>query len=325
MPSIDNNKRIYTLKEFYTIKENSSPYILPKETMEIIQYVSNLVGSPNYVKTPQFLANGAEYSDKKKKKRTKTNEISSDDWEAIRNFQATVKNEKTGMDKIKDTFRCEINKIADKNYEAQKIIIMEILRENILVWNSDELKTIGELIIEVSSANRFYSKLYCDLIGEIIKTYDFITPLLEAFKKEVNESYENLSIDEFSASDDYNELCKKNNKNESRKAKGLFLVNLMLEEFLDVEFITNLIINLQNKLINGIDVSDNNEMNEEISEIVFILLENSYTFLKQEDNTEWEKILKNIENISEMKNNNKGLSNKTIFKQMDMLDIVNTT
>ncbi len=46
MPSIDNNKRIYTLKEFYTIKENSSPYILPKETMEIIQYVSNLVGSP---------------------------------------------------------------------------------------------------------------------------------------------------------------------------------------------------------------------------------------------------------------------------------------
>ena len=325
MPSIDNNKRIYTLKEFYTIKENSSPYILPKETMEIIQYVSNLVGSPNYVKTPQFLANGAEYSDKKKKKRTKTNEISSDDWEAIRNFQATVKNEKTGMDKIKDTFRCEINKIADKNYEAQKIIIMEILRENILVWNSDELKTIGELIIEVSSANRFYSKLYCDLIGEIIKTYDFITPLLEAFKKEVNESYENLSIDEFSASDDYNELCKKNNKNESRKAKGLFLVNLMLEEFLEVEFITNLILNLQNKLINGIDVSDNNEMNEEISEIVFILLENSYTFLKQEDNTEWEKILKNIENISEMKNNNKGLSNKTIFKQMDILDIVNTT
>lgn len=325
MTSLDTNKRIYTLKEFCTIKENSSAYILPEETIKIIQYVSNLVGSPNYVKTPQFLANGGEYSDKKKKKRTKNNEISSDDWEAIRNFQATVKNEKTGMDKIKDTMRCEINKIADKNYEAQKIIIMEILRENILVWTSDELKTVGELIIEVSSANRFYSKLYCDLIGEIIKTYDFITPLLEDFKKNVNESYENLSVEEFPASDDYNELCKKNNKNESRKAKGLFLVNLMIEEFLDVEFITNLILNLQEKLINGIDVSDNNEMNEEISEIVFILLENSYTFLKQEDNTEWEKILKNIENISEMKNNNKGLSNKTIFKQMDMLDIVNTT
>ncbi len=325
MNSLETNKRIYTLKEFCTIKENSSAYILPEETINIIQYVSNLVGSPNYVKTPQFLANGGEYSEKKKKKRTKNNEISSDDWEAIRNFQATVKNEKTGMDKIKDTIRCEINKIADKNYEAQKIIIMEILRENILVWTSDELKTVGELIIEVSSANRFYSKLYCDLIGEIIKTYDFITPLLEDFKKNVNESYENLSVDEFSASDDYNELCKKNNKNESRKAKGLFLVNLMIEEFLDVEFITNLIINLQNKLINGIDVSDNNEMNEEISEILFILLENSYTFLKEEDNTEWEKILKNIENISEMKNNNKGLSNKTIFKQMDILDIVNTS
>ena len=48
-------------------------------------------------------------------------------------------------------------------------------------------------------------------------------------------------------------------------------------------------------------------------------------YLKQEDNTEWERILKNIKNISEMKSNNKGLSNKTIFKQMDILDIVNTT
>ena len=66
-------------------------------------------------------------------------------------------------------------------------------------------------------------------------------------------------------------------------------------------------------------------MNEEISEIIFILLQNSYMYLKHEHNTEWKKILKNIENLSEMKNNNKGLSNKTIFKQMDILDIVNTT
>ena len=325
MTSLDMNKRIYTLKEFCKIKENSTPYILPDETIEIIRYVSDLVGSPNYVKTPQFLTNSGEYSDKKKKKKTKNNEISNDDWEAIRNFQATVKNEKTGMDKVKDTIRCEINKIADKNYSAQKYIIMEILRENILIWDVDELKSVGELIIEVSSSNRFYSKLYCDLIGEIIKTYDFINPLLEDFKVKVYERYKNLSIEEFTSSDDYNELCKKNNNNESRKAKGLFLVNLMLDEFIEVEFITDVIINLQEKLINGIEDSDNNEMNEEISEIIFILLQNSYMYLKHEHNTEWKKILKNIENLSEMKNNNKGLSNKTIFKQMDILDIVNTT
>mgnify|MGYP001324637646 CR=1 FL=1 len=325
MIPFDINKRIYTLKEFCEIKENSTPYILPDETVEIIRYVSDLVGSPNYVKTPQFLTSTGDYSDKKKKKRIKNNEISNDDWEAIRNFQATVKNEKTGMDKVKDTIRCEINKIADKNYSAQKNIIMELLRENILIWNADELKSVGELIIEVSSSNRFYSKLYCDLIGEIIKTYDFIIPLLEDFKVNVKDTYKDLSIEQFTSSDDYDELCRKNNNNESRKAKGLFLVNLMLDEFIEVEFITSLIINIQEKLINGIEYSDNNEMNEEISEIIFILLQNSYMYLKQEDNTEWEKILKNIKNISEMKSNNKGLSNKTIFKQMDILDIVNTT
>ena len=53
----NNLFRSYTLQDYISIKELYNPYILPKETVDIISYVSNMVGSPNYVKTPQFLLN----------------------------------------------------------------------------------------------------------------------------------------------------------------------------------------------------------------------------------------------------------------------------
>ena len=53
----NNLFRSYTLQDYIRIKELNNPYILPKDTVDIISYVSNMVGSPNYVKTPQFLLN----------------------------------------------------------------------------------------------------------------------------------------------------------------------------------------------------------------------------------------------------------------------------
>ena len=53
----------YTLDDYIRIKEINNPYDLPSSAIDIINYVSNMVGSPNYVKTPQFLM-----SDAKKKK-----------------------------------------------------------------------------------------------------------------------------------------------------------------------------------------------------------------------------------------------------------------
>ena len=111
-----NNTPIYTLQDYIKIKEMNNPYNLPKEAIDIIQYVSNMVGSPNYVKTPQFLINNE--NERKKKKRNKNNEINSEDWEAIRNFQATAKHEKSGIDKTIDNIKGEIHKIADKNYTS---------------------------------------------------------------------------------------------------------------------------------------------------------------------------------------------------------------
>lgn len=316
-----SNTTIYTLSDYIDIKEMNNPYILPKEATDIIQYVSNMVGSPNYVKTPQFLLNSE--TERKKKRRHKNNEINSEDWEAIRNFQTTAKHEKSGIDKTIDIIKGEIHKIADKNYSSQKDIIMQNLREIVLNSNHDDVNKVGEIIINISSSNRFFSKLYSDLVIEIINTYDFIIPIINKYYLDFEKSIMEFIDSNSYLSKDYELLCKINKENENRRSRALFFVNLMKENCIETELIINLVNIILNNLYNNIENTESVEVNEELSELLFVILEDSFQIFKEHD--EWLDIHSKITNITDMKNNDKGLTNKIIFKLMDLLDIINTT
>lgn len=316
-----NNTPIYTLQDYIKIKEMNNPYNLPKEAIDIIQYVSNMVGSPNYVKTPQFLINNE--NERKKKKRNKNNEINSEDWEAIRNFQATAKHEKSGIDKTIDNIKGEIHKIADKNYTSQKDIIMKILGEVVLNSSDDDINKVGNIIINISSSNRFFSKLYSGLVVEIINTYDFIVPIINNHYLEFETSIMEFISSGNHVNKDYDILCKINKENENRRSKALFFVNLMKEKCIEMSSIIDITNVILNRLYDNIDNSECVEVNEELSELLFVIINESYHLFK--DNDKWCDIHLKITNISDMKNNDKGLTNKIIFKLMDLLDIINTT
>ena len=52
----------YTLLDFHRILENGIDNKIPDETIKIINMLANHVGSPEYIKTPQFKANKMNYS-----------------------------------------------------------------------------------------------------------------------------------------------------------------------------------------------------------------------------------------------------------------------
>ena len=54
---------VYEINDFKTIKENGFDYTIPEESRKLITLLANLVGSPNYSKSPYFIK-----TDKKKKK-----------------------------------------------------------------------------------------------------------------------------------------------------------------------------------------------------------------------------------------------------------------
>ena len=60
---------------------------------------------------------------------------------------------------------------------------------------------------------------------------------------------------------------------------------------------------------------------EEISENIYIIIKEGYELLFKTDN--WDEIYENVEKISQLKpKDKKSLSNKTIFKFMDIVDFV---
>jgi hypothetical protein len=71
-----------------------------------------------------------------------------------------------------------------------------------------------------------------------------------------------------------------------------------------------------------IDGEDNKNVVEELSEVMYILTTSSADVLKS--HSEWATVVKEVKNISKMKVKSKpSISNKTIFRHMDILDKLN--
>jgi hypothetical protein len=123
----------------------------------------------------------------------------------------------------------------------------------------------------------------------------------------------------------YDKFCDYTKTNDKRRAMSLFVVNLMINEVIKKEEIVDIIMQIQ-KLITGYicKPEKTNEI-EELTENVFIIITKSKECLSTSENIEesWTAIINNIEFISMLKPKMKeypSITNKTIFKHMDMLE-----
>ena len=120
---------------------------------------------------------------------------------------------------------------------------------------------------------------------------------------------------------DYDEFCRLNLKNEKRRAHSLFYVNLMKENVLTDYDIILLIDNLQLLLYEKIVVEGNKECCEEITENIFVISSNCSNELK--NTAAFSNILNKLQTISDSNTSSyPSVTNKIIFKHMDILDIL---
>ena len=95
----------YTLSDFYKILEEGIDNKIEEETMQIINLLSNKVGAPEYIKTPQFkskinyTSSNSNSNSNSGRRKKKSQEINDNDWETIRNFQATELKKIEGVEK----------------------------------------------------------------------------------------------------------------------------------------------------------------------------------------------------------------------------------
>jgi hypothetical protein len=341
------NTMIYQLKDFTDITFDGFNFSLPEETIQIISSLSLEVGSPSYIKTPVFRkrenplkstliatdsipdyfannGNNSNNSNFKRKRGNKNMEIINDDeWEALRNFQTTKIEKKEGIESNIDIIRSYLNKITDKNYADMKNKIVEILNQmDSEDTNNEEISRISSIIFEIASTNRFYSKIYADLYSELIQQFE---PMRFIFQKSF-DSFMDLfqTIEYVDPSVDYDKFCKINKTNEKRKALSTFFINLMMNKMISKEKIIHIIQHLLLQIYTFISVEDKKNEVDELTENVVLLFKKE---LFTEKDCEM-KVIANM-NITELieffanckVKDFKSLTNKSIFKFMDMIDM----
>jgi len=340
----DNSKMIYCLKDFTDISFDGFNFNLPEETIQIISNLSLEVGSPNYVKTPVFrkrenpmrsineqtIITQSNFSENlinnsgfKNKKRHKNMEIVNDeDWDALRNFQTTKIEQKNSIESNIDNIRSYLNKMTDKNYNEMKNKIIEVLNKFVSENDNEEIKKISFTIFEIASTNRFYSKIYADLFSELIHKFESMNNIFQEGFDKFMDLFHNIEY--VDASVDYDKFCKINKDNEKRKALSTFFINLMNNKIIQKEKIISIIQNLLRQVYNFITMEDKKNEVDELTENIVLLFKKHF-FSESDYNAVFVDGMNIIEIIEFLANckvkDFKSLTNKSIFKFMDMIDM----
>lgn len=334
----DINNYKYTLQDVKNIMHNGFNYQLPEYTLKLINKIACQVGSPNYIKTPIFKKRENktyEENDKgftkvtsrknKKKRKNKQNEVTDFDWETLREFETTkIEKKEEGIENEINKIRILLNKLSNENYDD---IVMEVNHKLAILINENEAKEeelykLGEAIFEIGSQNSFYSQLYATLYKDLMNNFEIMKKIFDYNYSNFIKLFEN--IDYVDPNEDYDKFCCINLENERRRSLASFMSNLVNKEVIKTENIIKIINEFIELFKKEIENEGKKPICEEIVEILFNILEVCSFKIYQEDSMK-EKRLKEIQDkLDEITEYNikeyKSLTNKSIFKLMDIID-----
>ncbi len=324
----------YTLEEVEDIIFKGFDYRIPDEVIEKISNLAMQVGSPDYVKTPVFkkrenpmkteptqVAVSSVKEFNKKRKGNKSMEVlNDDDWDSARTFQTTKIETKTGIDAEFDSIRAMINKMTDKNALDIKNKIVDII-EKLVSENSDsDLSGIGGNIFDIASSNRYYSKIYADLYAELSAKFEFIKMKYQENFEKFAELFNNIEY--VDPNINYDRFCEINKINEKRKSLAAFYMNLMNCGVISKAEIVDITRNLLVKVYEYISLENKKNEVEELTENIAILYKKGLYESVDYDRIDGFTINEVIEKIANSKvKDYKSLTNKALFKFMDLIDM----
>lgn len=287
----------YTLHDIEHIICNGICYTIDEKILHNIQQISNQVGSPEYVKTPQF----------EKKNRIRDN------------FKPTQVQRKKGLDASIDNIRKILNKLSEKTYDALFPSLMDELDKLNEYNTQDEFAKISETIFSIVSENIFYSDMYASIYTILYKKYEFMTEILMT---NINEYKDHINqITYFYPEEDYDNFCSNNKENIRRKSIGVFFVNLAKQKIISIDAICEIIVYIQEMIHTNITIKGMREIVDELSEIEYAMIISGKDIL--EVSNQWSALFDNVRDIANSKPKDfESLSNKTIFKHMDILDCI---
>ena len=292
----------YNLDDVNKIKLSGFDFKLPKKTQELIMNLSKLVGSPDYIKTPIF-----------QKKKRDPNEP---DWDLIKQFKPTAKVDRSDNEEIMQDIKRAMNKMTDKNYNTLLDDIVSGLEK---LEDTEEFNLVLDIIFNLATSNRFYSKVYASLYRDLMeKSSDIFTSRMQSeLASYVSRFREIKNVD---ANEDYEGFCDNNKKNEELKALTEFFVNLTQMDIISIEKMQSVFNDIMMLVDKYIEDAEHKHNVVELSENIFIFINAGASCFSESGH--FSDMISRVKAISNMKlKEHPGLSNKSLFKFMDITDI----
>jgi hypothetical protein len=240
------------------------------------------------------------------------------------NFKTTEFIKKEGIDVHLYQIRKLFNMLTDKNYNKHITTIVDQIDFVIKNNTDNEICIYCNFCYDILSSNLLYSNISAQLYKTIIEKYYKFEEILnhnlncDVIKERITKI---VYVD---ANLDYDKFCDNNKLNEKTRAEFCFFTNLLKQNIISYHIIANIIIKIYEIVYSYIEEKNKKNELDEISEILYILITNSYVIIKKNDSILYKSIYSNIQRIITMKKeNNSEISNKCLFKHMDILDLIN--
>lgn len=269
-------------------------------------------------------------------------QIPNSEWETILSFQKTEIKKKEGIELSIDNIRSYLNKLTDKTYN---VMLANILKEITALFQvcendtSDDHNTltvmnrVASSIFTTASSNAFYSEIYARLFQDLMSKekepdHAEYAVFRNVFEKNL-ESFMSLfdTIEYCDPKKNYDKFCDINKANEKRKAMSLFIVNLMKIGIVEKLQVLALMKQIQELMYSNMRQEGKTNEVDELAENLYIMVKHSHAILKDRTSNDPEMIelfntrVEQITEISKLKIKSKpSITNKTIFKHLDMLD-----
>lgn len=237
-------------------------------------------------------------------------------------FIPTKKQVKTASANGLDAMKLSLNKLTDKNYIDISLKMVKMIEEWLKIESSSsEIEKMGELIFNIASNNRMFSKIYADLYSYLSSKNKTISDTFYINFIKYRTLFEN--IDEVNNSEDYDAFCKINVINEKRKAVSMFMVNLVKNDMLQSNELYTIILSLLERIKETSQSIEHILINQELIDNIIILYDNGsiYTNIPAFSLNE-NVIIEYIRYIATTPRGGlPGINSKTKFKCMDYIKV----
>jgi hypothetical protein len=279
----------YSIEEILDIEKSHYSYSLPPETVTLINQIRESLSAARKTKAqPQ--------------------------WEKLRQKKTVPTKAERVLDPV-DELRSLLNKLSDKTYFNH----MDSVGRIVSSVEGEKLQIVAEVLFDICSTNRFYSKLYADLYSALVSENTALQThlkhrvaiILETFRHLtfVNEDHEN-----------YDALCRRNDENDRNRSVAEFLKNLNQNGLINDSTIIQTCEDILKSVLSVINEDNYDDSIFMAVDIIAILYDKSkMSTSKLDDRTTYNDCLEKF--ARSKKKQYKSLSSKTIFKLMDLIGI----